>query len=66
MGEGGLATVYKASDVGQADPTVFALKHMKLANAEAVRDMADEARTLAKVKKFIDILSGHSSFLVFY
>ena len=50
MGEGGLATVYRASDVGQADPTVFALKHMRLANAEAVRDMADEARTLAKVK----------------
>lgn len=46
LGEGGLATVYKAVD-GQGTP--YALKHMRFANAEAVSDMTTEARTLAKV-----------------
>ena len=63
LGEGGLATVYRAVTVtppnapsSSADhhtppaaALTFALKHMRLANAEAVRDMTDEARTLAKV-----------------
>jgi hypothetical protein len=60
LGEGGLATVYRASDVvgTTADPSamVFALKHMRLANAEAVRDTADEARTLAKLRGHPHIL----------
>lgn len=46
LGEGGLATVYKAVD---SQGTPYALKHMRFANADAVSDMTTEARTLAKV-----------------
>ena len=72
LGEGGLATVYRAVEIvapgaalgavggrqsgsgvpqaaGGGGGAVYALKHMRLASPEAARDMADEARTLAKV-----------------
>jgi AP2-associated kinase len=47
LGEGGLAKVYRVVD--GSDNNVYALKHMRFGNPEMAKDMADEARTLAKV-----------------
>eukprot|EP00955_Chlamydomonas_euryale_P081481 363585-Chlamydomonas_euryale.AAC.2 len=48
LGEGGLATVYHAVDASGA---AFAVKHMRLADADAMADMAMEAQTLSKVRR---------------
>ncbi|KAG1666241.1 hypothetical protein FOA52_011543 [Chlamydomonas sp. UWO 241] len=50
LGEGGLATVYRAVDTSSGE--TFAVKHMRLADKAAMADMWTEAQTLT-------LLQGH-------
>lgn len=59
LGEGGFATIYRAKDINTG--TLFALKHTRLgADAEAAKEVQQEAKIMAKVKGHPNVLRLHA------
>jgi len=59
VGEGGLATVYRAVSVANGQP--FALKHLRLmADSDAIKDVQMESKHMAKFKGHPNIVQLHS------
>ncbi|EFJ43797.1 hypothetical protein VOLCADRAFT_95933 [Volvox carteri f. nagariensis] len=59
IGEGGFATIYKC--VNMKSGHIFALKHMRLgADADAIKEVQQEAKTMARLKGHPNILRLHA------
>ncbi|GLI65494.1 hypothetical protein VaNZ11_009030 [Volvox africanus] len=59
IGEGGFATIYRCVDMKSGH--TFALKHMRLgADADAIKEVQREAKTMARLKGHPNILKLHA------